>query len=266
MAGALLMEALNLQWVLSLDIITAIFAVGCLLPLLIPQPLRTIPSVKSKYFADLRQGFRYIVEWRGLLVLLILIAILMFLFAPVNTLRPLFVLKYLGGDVLQFGWVSTIGSAGVVAGGLILSVWSGLRRRIITALVSIIVQGIALFVFGFTTESLFFLALAMVFMVGFGSSIFNASVGAIIQSVVAKDMQGRVVTLQYSIGNLMIPLALVITGPVADAIGLRTMWYVAGSVIVGLTAFAFFFRDLMNIENQKAAEKPAAEEAPPTVP
>jgi MFS transporter, DHA3 family, macrolide efflux protein len=247
-AGALLLKAFPMQWILSVDVISTIILVSILLPLAIPQPLRTIPSVKPGYFSEMKQGFRYIVEWRGLLFLLILIAILMFFAAPINTLRPLFVMKYLGGDVLQFGWLMTAGSAGVVAGGLILSAWGGFKRRIITTLVSVMVQGMAIFVFGFTTESLFSLALAMVFITGFGSSIFNANVGAIIQSVVAKDMQGRVVTLQYSIGSLMIPLALAIAGPVTDAIGLRTVWYVAGGVIFALTAFSFFSSDLMKIE------------------
>lgn len=253
-AGALLMKAFPMQWILSVDVISTIIFVSILLPLAIPQPTRTIPSVKPGYFSDMKQGFRYVTLWRGLLFLLILIAILMFFAAPLNALRPLFVMKYLGGDVLKFGWVGTVASIGTIAGGLLISVWGGFKRRIITTLIGIMIQGIAAFIFGFTMESLFPLALAMVFITGFGSSIFNANVGAIIQSVVAKDMQGRVVSLQYSIGSLMTPLALAIAGPVADAIGLRTMWYVAGGVIFGLTAFAFFSRDLMNIENQKAEE------------
>jgi DHA3 family macrolide efflux protein-like MFS transporter len=263
-AGAFLIEALEMQWVLSVDIITAIIAVGCLIPLAIPQPPRTGPLVKPNYFADLRQGFRYISLWRGLLFLLILIAILMFFAAPINALRPLFVTNYFGADVLKFGWLGTVASVGTIAGGLLISVWGGYKRRIITALIGIMIQGIAAIIFGFTTENLFPLALAMVFITGFSSSIFNANIGAIIQSVVAKDMLGRVISLQYSVGGLMTPLALVIAGPVADAIGLRTMWYVAGGVIFGLTAFAFFSRDLMNIENYKPEEKIMKKTQPPS--
>jgi DHA3 family macrolide efflux protein-like MFS transporter len=259
MAGALLMEALKMQWVLSVDIITAVIAVGCLLPLAIPQPPRTGTLDKPNYFADLRQGFRYIALWRGLLYLLILIAILMFFAAPVNALRPLFVTQYFGGDVLKLGWLGTVASVGTIGGGLLLSAWGGFKRRIITSLIGIMIQGLTVFVFGFTTESLFFLALAMVFISGLSGAILNANIGAIIQSVVAKDMQGRVVSLQYALGGSMTPLALVIAGPVADAIGLRTIWYVCGAVMFLLTGAAFFSRDIMNIENQKAVEKPAVD-------
>jgi MFS transporter, DHA3 family, macrolide efflux protein len=256
--GALLMEATKIQWVLSVDIVTAVIAVGCLLPLSVPQPPRTSPTVKPNYFADLRHGFRYIASWRGLLFLLILIAILMFFAAPINALYPLFVTRYFGADVLKLGWLGTVASVVTIGGGLLLSVWGGFKRRIITTLIGIMIQGISAFIFGFTTESLFFLALAMVFISGLCGAILNANIGAIIQSVVAKDMQGRVVSLQYSLGGSMTPLALVIAGPVADAIELRTIWFVSGAAIFLLTSASFFSRDLMNIENQKAVENAGA--------
>ena len=55
-AGAFLIETLDMQWVLSIDIITAVIAVSCLLPLAIPQPPRTTLTVKPNYFAEMKQG------------------------------------------------------------------------------------------------------------------------------------------------------------------------------------------------------------------
>jgi DHA3 family macrolide efflux protein-like MFS transporter len=255
LAGAFLMEALKMQWVLSVDIITAIIAVVCLIPLAIPQPPRTNPLDKPGYFTDLRHGFRYITSWRGLAFLTILIAVLNFFAAPVNALFPLFVRNFLGGNVLNLGYLMAANSVGLVAGGLIMGAWGGFKQRIITVLIFIMVQGMAAFILGFTTESLFFLALAMLLVSGVSGAMFRASITAILQSVVAKDMQGRVFSLQFSLGGLMNPLALAIAGPVADAIGLRTIWYVAGAVIFTLPGILFFFRDVMNIENRKAGDK-----------
>ena len=251
-AGALLIEALKMQWVLSVDIITAIIAVGFLIPLTIPQPPRTNTLVKPGYFADLRQGFRYLTSWRGLLILTILFAVLNFFAAPINALRPLFVTEYFGADVLKLGWLLMVAGIGVVSGGLIMGVWGGFKRRIVSVLIFIMIQGAATFIFGFTTENLFFLALAMMFIVGVSGSMFRAPFRAILQSTVAKDMQGRVFSLQFSLGGLMNPLALAIAGPVADAIGLRTIWYVTGAMIFILSGVAFFSRDLMKLENQPA--------------
>ncbi len=261
-AGALLMKVFPMQWVLSVDAISTIIFVGCLLPLAIPQPTRSVSVGKPGYFSDMKQGFRYFASWRGLLYLIILISMLMFFAAPINALRPLFVTKYFGSDVLKLGWLGTVASIGAIAGGLILGAWGGFKRRIITTLIGIMVQGITAVIFGFTTESLFFLALAMVFISGLSGAILNGNIGAIIQSAVAKDMQGRVVSLQYSLSGLMTPLALAITGPAVGAIGLRTIWYVSGAMIFILTGVAFFSRDLINIENRKVIEEKQAEEIP----
>jgi DHA3 family macrolide efflux protein-like MFS transporter len=257
-AGAFLMEALDMQWVLSADIITAIIAIGCLLPLTIPQPLRSVSVIKPDYFTEMKQGFRYITSRRGLLYLIILDGVLSFFAAPANALLPLFVAQYFGGDVLKLGWLQTAAGAGVITGGLIMGVWGGFKRRIVTTLVSIMIQAVAVFIFGFSTESLFFLALALRLISGLTGAMLLAPWQAILQSVVAKDMQGRVFSLEGSLSVLMIPLSLAIAGPVADIIDLRAIWWVSAAAIFIITGVAFFSRDLMNIEKQKAAERPAA--------
>jgi DHA3 family macrolide efflux protein-like MFS transporter len=257
LTGALLIEALDMQWVLSADIITAIIAIGCLLPLTIPQPLRSVSAIKPHYFTEMKQGFRFITSRRGLLYLIILDGVLSFFAAPANALLPLFVAQYFSGDVLKLGWLQTAAGAGVITGGLIMGVWGGFKRRIVTTLVSIMVQAIAVFIFGFTTESLFFLALALRLISGLTGAMLIAPWQAILQSVVVKDMQGRVFSLEGSLSVLMIPLSLAIAGPVADVISLRAIWYSSAAIIFVLTGLAFFSRDLMNIEKQKTAETPA---------
>jgi len=262
LAGAFLMEALDMQWVLSVDIVTAVIAVGCLLPLSIPQPPRAGQLTKPNYFTDLKQGFRYVTSWRGLLYLVILFAVLNFVAAPVNALFPLFVTNYYGADVLKLGWLVAAFSLGMVAGGLILGAWGGFKRRVLTTLVFIIVQGIAAFIFGFTSEGVFFLALALRIIAGLSGAVLNANVGAIVQAAVARDMQGRVFALLYSFAGLMNPFGLVIAGPLADAIGLRMIWWITGASMIILTGLAFFSRDMLNIENHKPEEKATEKTVP----
>jgi DHA3 family macrolide efflux protein-like MFS transporter len=53
-------------------------------------------------------------------------------------------------------------------------------------------------------------------------------------------MQGRVMSLVSSSTSAMMPLSLLVAGPVADAVGVRA-WYVFGgvvTVIVGLASLA----------------------------
>ena len=64
-AGAFLMNALPMQWVLSVDIITAVIAVGCLLPLMIPQPPRTTLAGQSQLLWRYEAGLQLCLDAAG---------------------------------------------------------------------------------------------------------------------------------------------------------------------------------------------------------
>jgi DHA3 family macrolide efflux protein-like MFS transporter len=264
-AGAFLMEALDIQWVLSVDIITAAIAIGCLLPLAIPQPPRTTLSAKPNIIGDMVQGFRYIASLRGLLFMFILFAFINFFSAPISALMPIFVTNHLNGEVLRLGWLQTAFGAGVIAGGLILGVWGGFKRRVFTSFIFLIIGSAATIVFSFITLETYWLGLAMLALFGITMAFVNGPLTAVLQSVIARDVQGRIFSLLGSISAGMMPLGLAVAGPVADAIGVRTVFLVAGIApfVLGLVGFAS--RDLMNMENQKAKDiEPAA--APPQSP
>lgn len=126
-------------------------------------------------------------------------------------------------------------------------------------------QAVSVFIFGFTTEGLFLLAVSMRLVSGLCSAMLNAPLGAIMQSAVARDMQGRVFALQNSLMGITMPFSLAIAGPVADAVELRLIWYVSAAAIFIVTGLSYFSRDLMNIEDNKVEEKPG-EETPPPIP
>jgi len=249
-SGAFLMEALPMHWVLSVDIITAIIAISILLPLTIPQPLRETLTQKLNVINDMMQGFRYITSWKGLLYLGILAALLNFFAAPLNSLLPLFVTEYLGGDVLKLGWFGTAIGVGVVAGGLIISTWGGFKKRILNVFFGFIVWCIVIFVFGYTTERGYFMGLSMWFISGLCNAFFNSPTHAILQSKVPRDMQGRVFSVFGCMNTAMIPVSLAIAGPIADAVGVRNIYHISGVAMLILVLLGFYFGNLMNIEEQ----------------
>lgn len=106
-AGAFLMEQLPMQSVLSVDVITAALAIGCLLPVRIPQPVRAAPFTRPDYPGELKQGFRYIRDRKGLVALTGMMAALMFFAAPAGSLFPVMVNKHLEGDVIKLGLITS---------------------------------------------------------------------------------------------------------------------------------------------------------------
>ena len=243
--GALLLSVLPLGRVLAVDVITAMLAVAPLFFVAIPQPERSaeaaVPgAARASVWADLRAGFRYVAGWPGLLAILILAMAINFVVNPAFALMPILVTKYFGLGALQLGWLESVWGLGVVTGGLVLGVWGGFKRRVVTSLLGIIGMGIGTLIVGLSPVGAFVMALTGMLVAGFMNPIVNGPFMAVMQSSVAPEMQGRVFSLIQSASLAMMPLSLLIAGPIADAFGVR-VWYVVGGVlciVLGLVAFA----------------------------
>ncbi len=259
-AGAFLIEAVDMQWVLSVDIITAVIAVSCLLPLFIPQPPRTTLTVKPNYFGEMKQGFSYIWSRPGLAMLIGMVALLIFFAVPAASLFPIMVKNHLEGNVIMLGWIGTAMGIGGILGGLLMGVWGGFKKRIHTAILGFAVMIPFSIIIGFTSVDIFYYTTvpAMIFM-GIGNAFVNAPMTAIMNKVVAKDIQGRVFSLYGSFVTLMMPLGLVIAGPVADAFDIRSVYFIASAGWFIVLALALLSKPLMNLENQKAEDTPVVE-------
>jgi DHA3 family macrolide efflux protein-like MFS transporter len=111
---------------------------------------------------------------------------------------------------------------------------------------------------GFVPASAFWLAVGLMLVAGFMNPIVNGPLLAVVQTVVAPEMQGRVFTLIMSFASAMSPLGLILAGPFADRFGVQAWFVVGGAVTILLGAVAFFVPAIMHIEEEHGskAEKP----------
>ena len=260
-AGALLMGLLPMQGVLSIDIITAAIAITCMAAVSIPKTIRTAGTVATSVIKEMIQGFRYILSWKGLASLMLLSALLNLFLLPPFTLLPIMVTTHLEGDVLKLGWLESAFGIGVITGGLILGAWGGFKKSIITILSGVALAGIAVIALGFTSMSLFLLGVCACFVIGAGLTFASAPVLAIIQKVVVNDMQGRVFSLLGAIGAAATPLGLIIAGPLADSLGISSLYFIAGAATVILCITALFIPSVMNIGSESVSQKEMTETA-----
>ncbi len=256
--GAVLMGLLPMHGMLAIDIATALIAVCALLPIAIARPATSVSIAKPSFKSDMTEVFHYVWKWKGLRALIVLSALITVFLVPVFTLLPVLVTSELGGDVIKLGWLNSAFGVGLIGGGLLLGAWSGFKQKIVTCLAGVIVAGIAAFGLGFTAEPIFYLGLAASFLAGIGLSFGQAPVMAMLQTLVAKDMQGRVFALFGSISSIMVPLGLAIAGPAADAVGIRTLFWVAGIAVVVIGCASFFVRSLMELESAPRKAAPVA--------
>jgi MFS transporter, DHA3 family, macrolide efflux protein len=251
--GAYLLSVLPMQGILGIDIGTALLAVSILLFIPIPQP-QSQSKASSTYWQDFRAGFRYIIAWRGLVILLGLVMVINFFYSAAEPLTPLLITKHFRGDAGQLGWWLSSFAVGTILGGLLLGAWGGLKRKVVTAQFGLILMGFSTAAVGIVPSNAFILGLIANSVVGFLLPIINGSFGATLQTAIAPDIQGRVFAFIFSAAMLVSPLALMIAGPVADRFGIQLWFLIAGISCILMGTFGFFSSDVMNMENKSREE------------
>jgi MFS transporter, DHA3 family, macrolide efflux protein len=236
--GALALSLMPLATIMGIDVGTALFAIAPLFFVHMPEPARQ-PSKAAGPVAtlagDIAEGFKYILGWPGMLIVLIIAALLNGLINPAFSLMPILVSRYFGGGALQLGWIQSAWGIGLIGCGVLLSIWGGFKRRILTSSLGVLVAGMAFIIVGVTPASAFGLALAGVLVAGLSNPIINGPFLAIIQDVVEPEIQGRVFTVIGSLAGLASPLGMAIAGPLADRFGVQ-LWFLLGGIVSLLMA------------------------------
>jgi MFS transporter, DHA3 family, macrolide efflux protein len=254
--GAIALSLLPFHGVMAIDVGTAALAILPLLFVAIPQPRRASSDRPATVWQDFLAGLRYAWSWPGLVAVLAIAMIINFVVNPGFALMPLLVTRHFDGGALELGWLQSAWGVGMLAGGLLLSVWGGFRRRVLTSLSAMVTAGLGIALVGLVPSNGFGLALGALFLAGAMNPLINGPLFAILQATVAPEMQGRIFTLVSSLAMAMMPLSLAVAGPLADVVGVRP-WYVVGGAIFSLVgAASFFVRPLVNIEQNGHGRQP----------
>jgi DHA3 family macrolide efflux protein-like MFS transporter len=184
-----------------------------------------------------------------------------FLLVPMGALMPLLVTKHFGRGAIELGLMESALGVGMIAGGIILSIWGGFKKKMATSLTGIVGLGIGVILTGLAPADLFLLAVLGHAILGFMIPIANGPIFAMMQSVVRPDMQGRVMSLLNSGASAISPLGLLIAGPFSDWLGIRVWFWAGGILCVLIAVSAFFVPVIMNVENHKD-ERPIAVSEP----
>jgi len=254
--GALLISLLPTQGILLIDVGTAMLAILPLFFISIPQPKRHEglgQKEKPSLMQDVREALAYIRSWPGLVAIIFMALFLNFLLVPTGSLLPLLVTKHFSKGAMELGLINSVEGFGIIAGGIILSVWGGFKKRIVTSMTGIIGLGIGVMLIGLAPAGLFIVAIIGSILLGVMIPITNGPIGALLQSIIRPDMQGRVMSLLGSGATAISPLGLLIAGPLSDAFGIQVWFRVGGIICVMIGIAGFFVPPIMGIENNNEA-------------
>lgn len=213
-AGALLVT-LGLGAVLLTDAATFAVGVATLAVARFPLHPKAASAEVPSIFGEMAAGWRYLRERGGLLGLLLIYAGVNFVLAFTNVLVIPLIVSF--SSETSAGAVLSAAGLGMLAGSLAVSAWGGPKgRRIAWIMGGIAAAGAAVVVVGLR-RSVLLIAAAYVVM-SLLLPVVNTASQVVWQVKVPPGMQGRVFSLRRMLAQAASPLAIVLTGPLADRV------------------------------------------------
>ncbi len=254
--GALAVSIAPIHALMWLDVATALLAIAPLLFVIVPKP--PARAEETHLLQDIREGFSFILAWRGMVLTTIVSVVLNFLLAPALALTPLLATKHFGGGALEIAYITAAMSVGLLVGGGLVAVMGGFKNRIAVSIWGVIAMGVAGLATAFAPPGYFYVAIAGLVALGVANAFANAPMAAIFQTVVPPELQGRVLTLIYSLCAAGMPIGLAIAGPLTDWLGPQIWFQVGAIACIVMGAIEFSSRAIMTIENGPPAREEAS--------
>lgn len=221
-----------------IDLATFLVAVLVVYRAHIPQPKETAEgeALRGSMLADMFNGFRWLRARPSLFALTLFVTFVNFLVGGIAALETPYILSRVSNDETVLGVLLTVLNLGALAGGIVMSVWDGTRPRIHTVMGGIIVSSLFLALSGMA-QSAVPLGLAL-FLFMFGLPLVNAAAMSMLQAKTPPDVQGRVFAATGQMSMLMLPLAYLLVGPLADQVFEPAVGSAAWSAVAPLVGSA----------------------------
>jgi DHA3 family macrolide efflux protein-like MFS transporter len=245
MLSAGLLTIATIEVIFFIDVITAIIGLSILyLFVHVPVHAKALEKQTTSYVDDMRKGYLYIRNHDYVKKFFIFCTFFFILAAPVAFLTPLQVTRSFGPDVWRLTGIEIAFSIGMMLGGLIMASWGGFRNKVHTMTLSCFTFGICTFALGYIPN--FWIYLIFMGLVGVAMPMFNTPSTVLLQEKVDPDYLGRVFGVLGMISSVMMPLGMLVFGPLSDVI--RIEW------LLLLTGLLMFIQGFFLLGNKSLIE------------
>ena len=219
-----------------------------LLRMKLPAYVHTVR--KKNALEELHEGWQYMVHTPAIARPILLLATMSLFVIPFGTLLPIYAKVIFHGNAATFGWINSFIGLGAIGGSLYLTSQNAAtemaRKRILR--MTTLIFGVGLLLFAYTP----WFPLAMVFAVvsGFGMMAQTTMTNTMLQTTVAPEMRGRVVSYFAMAYFGTMPIGSLLIGAVSQYAG--TPNTVFGSGVIALIVLAVFWRFLTTPDEKKS--------------
>lgn len=237
-AGAAMMGALPVAWIMLVDIISGILAIVCLLFIKIPDVV-SLAQEKVRIWADMKVGFAALRENKPLFALFPVLAAMTLITMPLWSFFPLLVRVHYAGTAWHNSAAEVLFSAGMILSSIVLGVWGGMKRKFLMISLAFALMAITVIASGLLPMSLFWLFLVCCFVMGGAGSFIQVPIMAHAQSTLAPENMGKVLSVFVTAQSWVVPFGMLIGGPITEAIGVASYYVVAGIALMGVALFCY---------------------------
>lgn len=255
--SATLLSMATIEVIFFIDVITAAIATLTLFFFLkIPLHQKASDKQTTSYLDDFKQGINYIKNHSFLKTFFIFFAFFFVLMAPAAFLTPLQVTRSFGDDYWRLTAIEIAFSIGMMAGGAIIASWGGFRNKVYTMTFGNLIMGVCTLVLGIVP--IFWIYLMVMAVFGVAIPLANTPTTVLLQEKVDPNYMGRIFGVFGMISTSMMPIGMLIFGPLADMIEIE--WLLVGTGLLIVILAIFFAGNKRLIEAGMPATKEALQE------
>jgi DHA3 family macrolide efflux protein-like MFS transporter len=195
-------------------------------------PLERSAIRDTKIVDDIIDGCRYVYRSKSLVIILVMVGVIHFFVGSIEAVIPVLATDLKGGGAQNIGFIQTCFGIGTVLAALFISIRNIKHNEALILFGSVFLIGLSLLLIGGIHISgiRMLMPYLMIFPVVGGLIIFaGTSFRSMIQKEVQDKMMGRVFGFVSSVGNISIPLAMLIFGSLME--------YVSHNIILAASGF-----------------------------
>ena len=188
-------------------------------------------SVQTKIVEDIIEGCRYVYQRKNLIVILVMVGVIHFFVGAIEAVIPVLATHLKGEGAKNIGFIQTFFGLGTVIAALIISIKNIRDKEVHFLFGSVFLIGLLLIAISgvFASGTRIVAPFLLLFLAIGGSIIFaGTSFRSILQQNVDDTMMGRVFGFVSSVGNISIPLAVLIFGVLMEYISLNAIIAISG--------------------------------------
>jgi MFS family permease len=241
--GGLLVAFAGLPVAFGVDALTFFVSFGALW---LARPPRREPPPATPLLRQVREGLAYTfsVSWLWIFIFAWSI-VLLGMVGPLEVALPILVRDVLHGDARLFGTIIAASGVGQVVAGIALGQLK-VARLGIAICVCAVVGGLALIGMGLISDVPLLLAVSAVFgaqFVGVGVLWTTA-----VQKHVPQELMGRVVSIDFFGGALLLPIAPILTAAIVGALGPAAAFVAGGAISLAMAGLLLLVPSIRSLE------------------